>query len=315
MNNKSPISDLYQKVLLEISKAIVGKGDIEQALIIALISGGHVLIQGPSGTAKTKVAQTFAEVVGGSFRRIQCTPDMMPSDITGFYVYSTDGTPRFIEGPIFAHVVLADELNRTTPRTQSALLEAMQECQVTVEGRGFALAKPFMVIATQVPSGAEGTYPLTEVQIDRFLLMVKSEHPSKEEEKKIVSNIDQIDEPDVKSVTDLATIQELQQWAKKVHVSPDIIEYITSIVAMVRSDPDVLWGPSPRASISLFKCSRVLALLNGRSHVIPDDIKSLCHKAVEHRFMVKPEAETDGVTPGAIVARSFERIPVPRFSA
>ena len=198
MKENYKVTDLYEKIRAEISKVVVGKGDIELTLMLAIIAGGHVLIEGLPGTAKTKLAQTFAEVIGGNFKRIQFTPDMMPADITGFNVYSPDGVSRFIQGPLFSHIVLADELNRTTPRTQSALLEAMQENHVTIEGKQYLLKKPFMVIATQVPSGAEGTYVLTDVQLDRFLLMVTSEYASMEDEQKIVSSIDVIDEDDIK---------------------------------------------------------------------------------------------------------------------
>ena len=193
MANTKKVSDLYEKILGEVSKAIIGKDEIKEGLMLALIAGGHVLIEGFPGTAKTKLARSFAEAIGGQFKRIQFTPDMMPADVTGFYVYSPSGDSRFVDGPIFANIVLADELNRTTPRTQSALLEAMQEYQVTIERESYSLEKPFMVIATQVQSGAEGTYPLTDVQIDRFLLRVLSEYSSKEEEKEIISNIDQIE--------------------------------------------------------------------------------------------------------------------------
>ncbi|GAI81743.1 unnamed protein product, partial [marine sediment metagenome] len=313
MTNNYKVSDLYGKLLNEISKVIIGKGEIEETLTVALIAGGHVLIEGLPGTAKTKLARTFAEVIGGQFKRIQFTPDMMPADVTGFYIYSPDGASRFIEGPIFAHIVLADELNRTTPRTQSALLEAMQEYQVTIEGKSYSLAKPFMVIATQVQSGGEGTYPLTDVQVDRFLLRVTSEYSSKEEEKQIISNIDIIDEPDIKAVATLDEIKELQELAKGAHVSPDIIEYTTSIVDSLRLDPDVLSGPSVRAGIALFKCSRVLALLDGRDFVIPDDIKHLALHAIEHRIRVKPEAEMDDITPRMIVERTLEKVPVPKL--
>lgn len=313
MTDNYKVSDLYGKLLNEISKVIIGKGEIEETLTVALIAGGHVLIEGLPGTAKTKLARTFAEVIGGQFKRIQFTPDMMPADVTGFYIYSPDGASRFIEGPIFAHIVLADELNRTTPRTQSALLEAMQEYQVTIEGKSYSLAKPFMVIATQVQSGGEGTYPLTNVQIDRFLLRVTSEYSSKEEEKQIISNIDIIDEPDIKAVATLDEIKELQELAKGAHVSPDIVEYTTSIVDSLRLDPDVLSGPSVRAGIALFKCSRVLALLDGRDFVIPDDIKHLALHAIEHRIRVKPEAEMDDITPRMIVERTLEKVPVPKL--
>lgn len=313
MTDNYKVSDLYGKLLNEISKVIIGKGEIEETLMVALIAGGHVLIEGLPGTAKTKLARTFAEVIGGQFKRIQFTPDMMPADVTGFYIYSPDGASRFIEGPIFAHIVLADELNRTTPRTQSALLEAMQEYQVTIEGKSYSLAKPFMVIATQVQSGGEGTYPLTNVQVDRFLLRVTSEYSSKEEEKQIISNIDIIDEPDIKTVATLDEIKELQELAKGAHVSPDIVEYTTSIVDSLRLDPDVLSGPSVRAGIALFKCSRVLALLDGRDFVIPDDIKHLALHAIEHRIRVKPEAEMDDITPRIIVERTLEKVPVPKL--
>lgn len=313
MTDNYKVSDLYGKLLNEISKVIIGKGEIEETLMVALIAGGHVLIEGLPGTAKTKLARTFAEVIGGQFKRIQFTPDMMPADVTGFYIYSPDGASRFIEGPIFAHIVLADELNRTTPRTQSALLEAMQEYQVTIEGKSYSLAKPFMVIATQVQSGGEGTYPLTDVQVDRFLLRVTSEYSSKEEEKQIISNIDIIDEPDIKTVATLDEIKELQELAKGAHVSPDIVEYTTSIVDSLRLDPDVLSGPSVRAGIALFKCSRVLALLDGRDFVIPDDIKHLALHAIEHRIRVKPEAEMDDITPRMIVERTLEKVPVPKL--
>ena len=313
MTDNYKVSDLYGKLLNEISKVIIGKGEIEETLTVALIAGGHVLIEGLPGTAKTKLARTFAEVIGGQFKRIQFTPDMMPADVTGFSIYSPDGASRFIEGPIFAHIVLADELNRTTPRTQSALLEAMQEYQVTIEGKSYSLAKPFMVIATQVQSGGEGTYPLTDVQVDRFLLRVTSEYSSKEEEKQIISNIDIIDEPDIKAVATLDEIKELQELAKGAHVSPDIVEYTTSIVDSLRLDPDVLSGPSVRAGIALFKCSRVLALLDGRDFVIPDDIKHLALYAIEHRIRVKPEAEMDDITPRMIVERTLEKVPVPKL--
>lgn len=312
MADTKKVVELYQKILAEVSKAIISKNEIKEALMLALIAGGHVLIEGLTGTAKTKLGRSFAEAIGGNFKRIQFTPDMMPADVTGFYAYSLTSEPRFIEGPIFANIVLADELNRTTPRTQSALLEAMQEYQVTIEKKTYLLDKPFMVIATQVQSGAEGTYPLTDVQIDRFMLRIWSEYATKEEEKKIIGNIDQIDEPNIRPVTTLDEIKGLQELARSVHVSPQIVDYTVSIVDYLRSDPDVLSGPSTRAGIALFKCSRVLALLDERDFVIPDDIKHLVPVAVEHRIKVKPEAEMDDVTPRVILERALERIPVPK---
>lgn len=314
MQNNHKIVDLYQRILNELSKVIIGKGDIERALTLALIAGGHVLIEGLPGTAKTKLARTFADTLGMQFKRIQFTPDMMPADVTGFFVYSPDGSNRFVEGPIFANLVLADELNRTTPRTQAALLEAMQEQQVTIEGKKYDIALPFIVIATQVPTGGEGTYPLTDVQVDRFLLTVNSEYPSKDEEKTIISRIDSIDEPDIEVVTNMEEILQLQKLAREVFVSPDIIEYVTSLVGTVRNDPDVSWGPSVRASISLFKCARVMAMLDGRDFVIPDDVKNLAFNAIEHRIRVRPEAEMDDITPHSVIERTLDKVPVPKIN-
>ena len=313
MTDSYKASDLYARLLTEISQVIIGKDEIKETLIVALIAGGHVLIEGLAGTAKTKLAKTFAGVIGGEFKRIQFTPDMMPADVTGFYIYSPDGSSRFIEGPIFADIVLADELNRTTPRTQAALLEAMQESQVTIEKKTYPLSANFMVIATQIQSGSEGTYPLTDVQIDRFLLRALSGYSSKEEEKQIISGIDRIDEPDIKAVTTLGEIRELQKLAKQVYVLPDIVEYIVSIVELLRHDHDILSGPSSRCGIALYKCSRVLALLEGRDFVIPDDVKHLIFAAAEHRIKVKPEAEMDDVTPRMILERVLEQVPAPKL--
>jgi MoxR-like ATPase len=190
----------------------------------------------------------------------------------------------------------------------------MQEYQVTIEGKKYPLARPFMVIATQVPSGAEGTYLLTDVQLDRFLLMVKSAYPSSEEEQQIIGNIDSIDEPDIKPVTNLEEIRLLQQQVKSVHVAPALVEYITQLTSTVRNDPDVSWGPSTRAGIALFKCARVLALIDGRDYVIPDDIKSLAFKAIEHRIRVKPEAQMDEITPHTVIERALNKIPVPKMN-
>ena len=306
-------ADLYQGILNEVSKVVIGKEQLKEMLLVALIAGGHVLIEGPPGSAKTTLANSFARAIGGTFKRVQLTPDMMPSDITGFYLYSTTGTSSFVPGPIFANIVLADELNRTTPRTQAALLEAMQEYQVTIERETFPLEQPYMVIATQLQSGGEGTYPLTDVQVDRFMLRIFSEYSSLEEEEMVLNNIDSIDRHRIHPITTPLEIRDIQAKARQVHVSPLVNKYIVAIVNNLRNDPDMLSGCSTRASIALFKCARVLALFDGRDFVIPDDVKRLIYPALEHRIKVKPEAEMDDVTPRMLLDRTVEKIPVPKI--
>ena len=311
--NIEKASEIFGKIKQEINKAVIGKDEIIKALMLGLIAGGHVLIEGPPGSAKTTIAKSFAKTIGGTFKRIQFTPDMMPADITGFNLYSTQGTYSFIEGPIFANIILADELNRTIPRTQSALLEAMQEHQVTIEGKTLTLKLPFMVVATQVLAGGEGTYPLTDVQMDRFMLRVFSQYLSKDEEALIINGIDAIDTPDINTVTTPDEIIKLQQLTKQVHVSLDIVNYITAIVHSNRKDLDVAYGLSTRSGISIFKSARVFAALDGRAYVIPDDVKRLAYFAIQHRFRIKPEAEMDDITPRMVINKALNSIPVPKF--
>jgi len=309
---KKELRDIPGKILAEISKVVIGKGDIKELLLVALLSGGHVLIEGLTGTAKTLLAKSFAQAIGGEFKRIQFTPDMLPSDITGYYFYTPDGSSRFIKGPIFANILLTDELNRATPRTQSALLEAMQENQVTIEGRTHPVPLPFMTIASQLPYGAEGTYPLTEVQHDRFMFRIWSGYPGVEEEIEVIGKIDLIESRLIEPVATLEDIEQLKEMVKGVFVSDHIKEYIVSLVNQVRRESDILIGLSPRASISLYKGARALAFLDGRGFVIPDDVKKLAPLVMEHRTKLKPEAEMEGLTPGSVVQRALEAIPVPR---
>lgn len=304
--------EIPRRILGAVSEFVVGKDDIKTLLLAALLSGGHVLIEGRSGTAKTLLANTFAQAIGGQFRRIQLTPDLLPTDVTGFYLYRPDGSSRFIQGPIFANVVLADELNRTTPRTQAAFLEAMQEHQVTIEGTAHPLAPPFMVIATQLPSGAPGTYPLTEVQLDRFMFRAWSDYPSAEEETKVAASIDRLEEPQVEPVATPDAVRSLQEQLKQVHVADDVRNYMVALVNRVRENPDVLVGPSPRGTIALYKGGRALASLDGRDYALPDDVKQLAHAALGHRIYLKAEAEMDGVTAQSIVERALREIPIPK---
>ena len=306
--------NLVERIREELDKVVIGKSDLKEALLVAMISGGHVLIEGLPGTGKTLLARSFAKVIGGEFKRIQFTADMLPTDVTGFYMYRPDGSSKLVKGPVFANIVLADELNRSTPRTQAALIEAMQEGQVSIEGVTYDLPKPFMVMASQLPYGYEGTYPLTEVQVDRFMLRVWSGYPSMEEEMEIVKRIDYIEEFKVETVAKPEDVIELQTLARKIYVSDKIIDYITSLIAKLRGSPDLALGPSPRATIALYKGSRSLALIEGRDFVIPDDVKMLAPLVLEHRIKVKPEAEVEGITARRLVEEALKEVPVPKIA-
>ena len=314
MNKDNDVTQLPHRILEELSTVIIDKDEVKRIVILALIAGGHVLIEGLPGTAKTKLACSIAQITGCEFKRIQFTPDMMPADVTGFFLYSPTSQPRFIQGPIFANVVLADELNRTSPRTQAALLEAMQEHQVSIERNTYDLPRPFMVIATQVASGSEGTYPLSDVQVDRFILKASTHHASVTEEMQIVAGIDYLDNPNINAVANAENIARLQDEVKRVHVAESIVEYIVSIVDRLRNHPDVLSAPSSRAGISLYKCGRALAMLEGRDYVIPDDVKRLAVPAMEHRITIKPEAEMDDIRPKDVIIGALEQISVPKIA-
>ncbi|MFH1484665.1 MAG: MoxR family ATPase [Chloroflexota bacterium] len=304
--------DTSRRILDEVSKVVVGKDSVKRTLLVALLAEGHVLIEGLTGTGKTTLARTFAQVTSGEFKRIQFAADMLPVDITGFYAYTPAGTSTFAPGPIFANFVLADELNRATPRTQTALIEAMQESQVTIERTTHPLPRPFMVVATQLAYGAEGTYPLTEVQSDRFMLRTWTTYPGREEEGQIIEKIDFRADATIQPAATPEEVVSVQREVRKVSVSAGVRDYIIALVERVRQHPDVLVGPSPRASIALYKGSRVLALLDNRDFVIPDDVKALTIAALEHRTRVKPEAEMEEVTPLSIVEESLEEVPVPK---
>ncbi len=301
------------RVLDAVSAVVVGKDDIKKLLSVALFCGGHVLMEGPPGTAKTLLGKTFARAIGGQFKRIQLTPDLLPADVTGFYLYTPDGASKFIRGPIFANFVLADELNRTTPRTQAAFLEAMQESQVTIEGERHALPTPFMVIANQQAVGSEGTYSMTDVQTDRFMFRTWSGYPDREEEAEVIAKTDALDDPAVPEVATLQQVLEVREAVKDVYVAPEIMSYIVELVQHMRRDPDVAAGPGPRASITLYKGARALAFLEGRAYVLPDDVKSLARAAVTHRIRLKEEAEIDGVTAPSVLDRALDRTEVPKL--
>jgi MoxR-like ATPase len=305
------LHELPTRILEAVSKIVIGKTEVKTLLMAALLSGGHVLIEGMAGTAKTLLGNVFALAIGGRFKRIQLTTDLLPTDVTGFYLYAPDGSSKFIPGPIFANIVLADELNRTTPRTQAAFLEAMQERQVTIEGQPHPLPEPFMVIASQLPAGGAGTYPMAEVQIDRFMFRAWSGYPTPEEEADVIGHIDLLEAPSVPPVATPEAIIALRAQVKTTEVTEDVRRYLVSLVTHIRQDPDVLVGPGPRATITLYKGSRALAYLEGRDYVLPDDAKWLALASLQHRIQVKPEAEMDGITAETIVERALQEVRVP----
>ena len=306
------LQSIIDGIVNEINKVVIGLDDLKQLLVAAAISGGHILVEGPMGTAKTTLAHTFAQAVGGVFRRIQFTPDMLPSDVTGFYLYTLNGDTRFIEGPVFSNVVLLDELNRTTPRTQSALLEVMQEGRVTVDGKDHVVPEPFIAIATQIEYGAEGTYPLTDVQADRFMLNARTYHPSHDAEKEIIKKIDLLEKPSVSRITEPAVLLDIREAVKKVHVSEEIDDYIVDLVGNVRHNADVAGGVGPRAAISIYKGARALAFMERRDYVIPDDVKKLVIPALRHRARLRPEAEMDGLLPEDVINKALTEVAVPK---
>ncbi len=303
---------MLHEILDEVSKVVVGKEDIKELLLLALLSQGHVLIEGLPGTAKTTVARTFAHAIGGTFKRVQGTPDMLPADILGFYLYRADGTSTFMPGPIFANVLLADELNRTTPRTQSALLESMQEQQVTIERETHKLEHPFIVIASQVPYGGPGTSQLSEVQSDRFMFWTWSGTATLEEENRILKDIDIITDPHIKAVTTPEDIVALQEEVKKIHIADSVRRYILDIIDNLRHHHDIVLGPSTRAGIALLRGARARAFTQDRDFVIPDDVKRLLIPVLSHRLQVSPEAEMEDISPEPIINEVVSQVPVPK---
>ncbi|MBI2184426.1 MAG: AAA family ATPase [Thaumarchaeota archaeon] len=284
---------LYMKVSNEVSKVVVGKTEVVRLLMVALLAEGHVLLEGVPGVAKTLIARAFSKSLGLSFKRIQFTPDMLPSDITGTFVFNPKTREfDFRMGPVFANMVLADEINRATPKTQSALLEAMQEKQVTIEGTTKTLEEPFVVLATQNPLELEGTYPLPEAQLDRFMFRVLVQVSSHSEEVEVLAKtMENIDITSVNKVAEAPEVLAARNIVKnQVQVSQDVLDYIVSIVESTRGDRDrLLLGGSPRASVQLLQGSRSLAAIKGRSYVIPDDVKELSFHLLNHRLILNPE--------------------------
>lgn len=296
-----------------VSQVIVGKRDCLELLLVGLLAEGHVLIEDIPGLGKTLLAKSLARSMGASFKRVQFTPDLLPADITGFNIYDQQ-TGRFVfqPGPVMAHVLLADEINRTIPRTQSSLLESMEERQVTVDGSTYALPRPFFVMATQNPIELEGTFPLPEAQLDRFLLRIRLGYPSLKEEKEILGRFQEKDP--LEDLAQVATPEEicgLQEARKKIHVSDPVREYISLIVAATREDPRVRLGASPRGSLGLMRTGQAAAALRGRSFVLPDDVKALASCVLAHRLILKEEERLRETRPESVVEDILSRVPVP----
>ena len=305
-------SEFAAAVIANVERVIVGKHEAIELLIVAMLCEGHVLIEDVPGVGKTMLARALAVSVGGQFKRLQCTPDLLPNDVTGVSIFNQQNNSfEFRPGPIFVNVLLADEINRATPRTQSSLLEAMQEQQVTVDGETRPLPRPFLVLATQNPVEFEGTFPLPEAQLDRFLVRVSLGYPSAADEKAILGAL-QREHPIhlVKPVVEPAAVQAIQREIWDVHADESLRDYIVALAQATRSHGDLALGASPRASFALFRAAQALAAIRGRDHVIPDDIKYLAPFVLTHRLLARPEAELRGRTPKTILAEVLEQVPL-----
>ncbi|HET7182277.1 MAG TPA: MoxR family ATPase [Candidatus Limnocylindrales bacterium] len=302
------------RILAAVEGAVIGKRDRLELVLLGILCDGHVLIEDLPGLAKTLMAESFARATGTTFRRIQFTPDLMPSDVTGAFIYNQQRAEfDFREGPVFANVLLADEINRAPPKTQSALLEAMQERQVTVEGVTRELPRPFMVIATQNPIEFEGTYPLPEAQLDRFLLRLEVGYPSEGDEAAILAHRSEraTDAFDVPAVVDTETLRAMQAGIEHVHVAESITRYVVALVRATRASPRLQVGASPRGSLALLKLSRARAAIEGRDFVLPDDVKAVAVPALAHRLILRPELWVQRVKAEAVVEECLAAVAAP----
>ena len=308
---------LAGSIRAEIAKAIVGQDEMVEQLLVAMVAQGHVLMEGPPGTAKTFLANAFATALGLDFGRIQFTPDLLPGDILGSNLFNFQ-TSEFTltRGPIFCELLLADEINRTPPKTQSALLQAMQERIVTIDGTTHTLSPGLMVVATQNPIEHEGTYPLPEAQLDRFLLKIDVPYPSREEERAIVklhgnrSAMPKLDEFNLKPVTDLSGLQEMRAVIRQIRLSDEMIDYVVDLIRATRSHASVSNGASPRSANMLATAARAQAALSGRDFVIPDDVKRLVPSVLRHRILLTFEAEADGQTTDGLLDTLIQKVPL-----
>ena len=306
-------------ILAELRKTIVGQDEVIEQIMVAVLAEGHALLEGVPGTAKTLTVKTLAQILGAHYSRIQFTPDLMPSDITGTNVFNMQ-TSQFSlrQGPIFTDVLLADEINRTPPKTQAALLEAMEERQTTIDGERHALSPIFTVLATENPIEYEGTYPLPEAQLDRFLLKIVIDYPGQEEEQEIVARWDagfnshHLERLDIVPLPDPSVIQQCRAEVRAMRMEPGVQRYIVDIVRKSRNHPTILYGASPRASIALLLCSKALAAIRGRDFPTPDDIRDIAMPVLRHRLALRAEAELEGATTDAVISDILKTVEVPR---
>ena len=307
------VKDGAARVKENVERVIVGKGDVVELAIVALLCEGHLLIEDVPGLGKTVLAKSLAKSLGCGFRRIQCTPDLLPSDITGTYIYNQKKSDfEFRAGPVMSQVVLADEINRATPRTQSALLEAMQERQITVEGETKPLPRPFLVMATQNPIELEGTFPLPEAQLDRFLMKIEIGYPTVEEDRRILSRFKQSDPlDDLAAVTSANELLSMQKACREVLIAADVEDYIIKIIQATRKHKTLQIGASPRAMLALYNASQALAAIRGRSFVTPDDIKYLAVPVLIHRIIPKSESRLRGRTAVQTIKEIINSVFVP----
>ncbi len=313
--NAQEVNGKAKLILSEMNKVVVGKNDVVMKMLAAIFANGHILIEDFPGLAKTLIARSFAAVIGCDFRRIQFTPDLLPSDVTGSSILNRKSNEfELRKGPVFTNILLADEINRAPPKTQSALLEAMQERQATIEGKTYGIEKPFIVMATQNPIEYEGTYPLPEAQLDRFMMKISVGYPAKDDEASVLRRRRErkIESFEISPAIDRETLLTIQRETEEVHVSPEIEQYIVDVVRATRMHRSVEIGASPRGSLSLMRLSMAGACVRGRDFVTPDDVKEYAVNALAHRLILKPDPWLRGVKSEQIVSELLEQVNVPK---